>query len=163
MERSNSMMSVMTEEGNENRIILVNKINQKQVPFLKCFKKTIPTFKNNRITTSKYNILNFLPLNLMLQFSKMANCYFLILTVMQCWKVVSDSDGVPIIGVPLTLVVGLSMIKDIYEDYIRKSSDNAENNTKTYIGTDAESSLDEEIFKQAIWNNVLVGQIVKVK
>ena len=82
---------------------------------------------------------------------------------MQCWKVVSDSDGVPIIGVPLTLVVGLSMIKDIYEDYIRKSSDNAENNTKTYIGTDAESSLDEEIFKQAIWNNVLVGQIVKVK
>ena len=72
----------------------------------------------------------------------MANCYFLILTVMQCWKVVSDSDGVPIIGVPLTFVIGLSMIKDIYEDWIRKSSDNEENNTKTLVG--AAGSVTEE-------------------
>tara|TARA_B110000285_G_C14754582_1_gene436753 strand:+ start:333 stop:506 length:174 start_codon:yes stop_codon:yes gene_type:complete len=57
--------------------------------------------------------------------------------------VVSDSDGVPVIGVPLTFVVGLSMIKDIYEDYIRKSSDNEENNTKTLVGSDSVSENDE--------------------
>ena len=56
---------------------------------------------------------------------------------------VSDSDGVPVIGVPLTFVVGLSMIKDIYEDYIRKSSDNEENNTKTLVGSDSVSENDE--------------------
>ena len=60
------MMSVMSNEANENRVIIVNKINQKQVKVLKCFKKTENTFKGNKITTSKYNILNFLPLNLML-------------------------------------------------------------------------------------------------
>ena len=64
----------------------------------------------------------------------MANCYFLLLSIMQCWKVVSDSGGVPIIILPLALVVGLSMIKDIYEDYIRHKSDNEENNTKTIVG-----------------------------
>ena len=56
----------MSNEANENRVIIVNKINQKQVKVLKCFKKTENTFKGNKITTSKYNILNFLPLNLML-------------------------------------------------------------------------------------------------
>jgi len=75
---------------------------------------------------------------------------------------VSDSDGVPIIGLPLTMVIGLSMIKDIYEDYIRKSSDNEENNTKTYVGATKVTS-EESTFNQTIWNNVLVGQIVKVR
>ena len=33
---------------------------------------------NNEISTSKYNFINFLPYNLFLQFSKMANLYFLV-------------------------------------------------------------------------------------
>lgn len=57
------------------------------------------------------------------------------------------------------------MIKDIYEDFIRKSSDTEENNTKTYVGKPAENLIEsEEAFKftQTIWNNVQVGQIIKV-
>ena len=38
----------------------------------------IEEFPNNSISTSKYNLLTFLPKNLIEQFSKMANVYFLV-------------------------------------------------------------------------------------
>ena len=38
----------------------------------------IEEFPNNSISTSKYNLLTFLPKNIMEQFSKMANLYFLV-------------------------------------------------------------------------------------
>jgi hypothetical protein len=40
-------------------------------------------YKNNTVRTNKYTVLTFLPLNLMVQFSKMANVYFLMLTLME--------------------------------------------------------------------------------
>lgn len=55
----------------------------------------------------------------MLQFSKFANLYFLILTIMECIPPISDSAGVPVLAGPLAFVVGVSMIKDLYEDYNR--------------------------------------------
>ena len=39
--------------------------------------------ENNKISTSKYTLLNFIPKILLEQFSKMANIYFLIIAVMQ--------------------------------------------------------------------------------
>jgi hypothetical protein len=39
-------------------------------------------FVGNAIRTTKYTCLTFLPLNLFHQFTKMANCYFLLLTLM---------------------------------------------------------------------------------
>ena len=36
----------------------------------------------NKITTSKYTYLSFIPMNLLFQFSKMANAYFLVIGVM---------------------------------------------------------------------------------
>ena len=85
------------------------------------------------IVTSKYNIISFLPLNLLLQFSKMANFYFLILAIMECFKPISDANGIPVLALPLSFVVGISMIKDIYEDYMRHKSDNEENTRKVMV------------------------------
>lgn len=39
-------------------------------------------FKGNLIKTSKYTILNFLPKNMAIQFSKLANVYFLIICIL---------------------------------------------------------------------------------
>ena len=70
-----------------------------------------------------------MPVNLFLQFSKMANFYFLILLVMECFpSITSDGRVPPVLVYPLTFVVGLSMVKDAYEDYARRKSDNDENN-----------------------------------
>jgi len=39
--------------------------------------------------------------------------------LMELWEPISDSDGYPVLGIPLSFVVGVSMLKDIYEDYMR--------------------------------------------
>jgi len=38
---------------------------------------------SNKVVTTKYNCLTFLPKNSFQQFSKMANAYFLFMTVLQ--------------------------------------------------------------------------------
>ena len=127
------MYSMLTDESKQNRSILVNVLNTRRKRCLCCFKRRVPTFKGNQVTTSKYNILTFLPMNLMLQFSKMANLYFLILLIMELDKSISDSNGKPVLIVPLSFVVGLSMIKDMYEDFLRHRSDNDENNRRCLV------------------------------
>ena len=60
--------------------------------------------------------------------------YFLILCFLETIKTISDSNGDPSgIAAPLAFVVGLSMIKDIYEDFMRHRSDSKENNNKVEI------------------------------
>ena len=113
-------------------------------------------FPDNKIITSKYNFLTFLPLNLLLQFSKLANLYFLLLAIMECFPAISDSGGVPVLAVPLTFVVGISMIKDIYEDYLRHRSDKEENNRVVEFVND----LGE--IEKTRWKEIHVGQILKI-
>ena len=52
---------------------------------------------------------------------------------MEAYPPISDSNGVPVLILPLSFVVGVSMIKDIYEDYQRHKSDNEENSRKVTI------------------------------
>ena len=85
-------------------------------------------FRNNRISTTKYNCLTFLPKDLFFQFSKMANFYFLLLACMELFPQISDSGGSPVMFMPLIFVVSVSMIKDAIEDYKRGKQDNEENN-----------------------------------
>ena len=40
------------------------------------------TFTNNKISTTKYTCLSFMPRNLFEQFTKMANAYFLIIMIL---------------------------------------------------------------------------------
>lgn len=79
--------------------------------------------KNNSIRTSKYTALTFLPKNLLEQFSKMANVYFLVISFMQMIPNISISGGVPVMLGPLAIVLAVSMIKDIFEDCKRHKSD----------------------------------------
>ena len=134
IERADSMMSAISQSEDNLRSIFVNRENKRKHKICICFNHTKAAFKDNRIITSKYNLLTFLPLNLMLQFSKFANLYFLVLTIMECFPLISDSGGVPVLAMPLGFVVGISMIKDVYEDYLRHKSDNEENNRQILKG-----------------------------
>jgi hypothetical protein len=49
---------------------------------------------------------------------------------MELIKPISDSNGKPQLAVPLSIVVGVSMVKDAYEDYQRAKQDKTENNRK---------------------------------
>ena len=76
----------------------------------------IPDYKvtDNSITTSKYNIIDFIPLNLLLQFSKLPNVYFLIIGIMQMVPSITNSGGFPVIFIPLAMVVIVSAFKDLF-------------------------------------------------
>jgi phospholipid-transporting ATPase len=100
-------------------------------------------FRNNAIKTSKYTCLNFLPKNLVVQFSKMANVYFLIISIMQCINIISISGGKPVMLMPLSFVIVISMIKDIFEDYKRHKSDHLENFKKASVFDETERTFVE--------------------
>ncbi|OMJ88057.1 hypothetical protein SteCoe_10131 [Stentor coeruleus] len=112
-------------------------------------------FMKNSISTSKYNAVTFLPKNMMEQFRKIANVYFVIIAVLQSIPDISNSGGVPNILLPLGLVLTISAIKDMLEDRKRKKSDNEENNRKALVRKNAS-------WQTVLWKDIKVGDIVKV-
>ncbi|KOB74720.1 putative phospholipid-transporting ATPase ID, partial [Operophtera brumata] len=70
---------------------------------------------NNYIKTSKYSIITFLPLNLLEQFQRLANFYFLCLLVLQLIPAISSltpiTTAIPLIGV-LALTATAAMSQD---------------------------------------------------
>lgn len=106
--------------------------------------------------TNKYTVLSFLPLNLLVQFSKVANCYFLFIVILE-WFVEGYGEALVSLA-PLLLVVGISMIKDIIEDRSRYLSDQEENDRKSeYVG------LGQTRFSECQARDIKVGCFVKVK
>lgn len=112
-------------------------------------------FVDNSISTTKYNRYNFLIKNLSEQFSKAANIYFLILAILQAIKPVSITNGIPFILLPLSIIVLLTMVKDVFEDYKRYKADQEENQKRTTVYRDGN-------WKDVDWQQVKVGDLCKV-
>ena len=113
--------------------------------------------QTNKISTSKYTKFNAIPKILFEQFSKMANIYFLIIAFLQMIKEISNADGKPVILLPLSVVVLVNGIKDFYEDWKRKLSDDEENSKKTYIYNPLNKCFD---LKE--WKDIKIGDIIKI-
>lgn len=87
----------------------------------------MPTvFCQNYISTTKYNKYNFVPLSLMMQFTRVSNLYFLLLTILQSIPAISPLKAYTAI-VPLVFVLGTSMIREAVEDYSRYKQDKISN------------------------------------
>lgn len=85
-------------------------------------RELLKSFKNNKIQTTKYSILSFLPKNLFEQLHRYANIYFIFLAALNFVPVVEAFQ--PEIGViPITVVLSVTAIKDIWEDFRRFKSD----------------------------------------
>ncbi|KAM4829760.1 putative phospholipid-transporting ATPase IM [Thomomys bottae] len=89
-------------------------------------------YADNRIHTSKYNILTFLPINLFEQFQRVANAYFLFLLILQLIPEISSLTWFTTI-VPLILVITMTAVKDATDDYFRHKSDNQVNNRQSEV------------------------------
>ena len=57
----------------------------------------------------------------------MANAYFLFMTLLQLVPGLKDLYGAATTLMPLLFIVGVSMIKDAFEDNKRRKQDNEEN------------------------------------
>ncbi|KAK3038612.1 hypothetical protein RJ639_027275 [Escallonia herrerae] len=111
-------------------------------------------FKGNSISTTKYNILTFLPKGLFEQFRRVANSYFLMISLLSCTPV---SPVSPITNVvPLSMVLFVSLVKEAYEDWKRLQNDKAINNSSIEV-------LQDRRWESIPWKKLQVGDIVRVR
>lgn len=74
-------------------------------------------FFNNKVDTAKYNLITFLPKSVLLQFLRLSNIVFLVNAVLQSLPIISSMSPITAIG-PLAFVLGVSMLREGYEDYV---------------------------------------------
>ena len=79
-------------------------------------------FANNYVRTTKYTVLSFLPKNLFEQFHRFANLYFLFIVLLN-WVPEISAFGREVAMLPLVFVMGVTAIKDLFEDRRRYLSD----------------------------------------
>ncbi|ODO05178.1 phospholipid-translocating ATPase [Cryptococcus wingfieldii CBS 7118] len=87
-------------------------------------------YVRNKVRTSKYTIISFLPKNLLEQFRRVANIYFLFLVIIQTFPIFGTPNAQ--IGVlPLIAFLTMTAIKDGFEDWRRSKLDDEVNNSAT--------------------------------
>ncbi|XP_062093631.1 probable phospholipid-transporting ATPase 4 [Humulus lupulus] len=111
-------------------------------------------YGKNDLSTTKYNVVSFLPKAMFEQFRRVANLYFLLAAALSLTPF-SPFDPVSLIA-PLVFVVGVSMLKEAVEDWHRFLQDmNVNSRTvETHIGGGT--------FVNKAWKEMSVGDIVKV-
>ena len=130
---------------------------------------------DNTILSSRYNLYNFLPRQLFAQFSKLANFYFLCVSILQMIPGLSTTGTYTTI-VPLLFFVTISIAKEGYDDLRRYRLDKAENNRTSCVlrahgpaeseGDDGNGSMSTanewKPWVETKWQNIRVGDIVRL-
>ena len=137
--------------------------------------RTGRTYIKNTITSSRYTLYNFVPRQLFAQFSKLANFYFLCVSILQMIPGLSTTGSYTTI-VPLAFFVIISMAKEGYDDLRRYKLDRAENrktalvlseqraNATSTDDVNSDTTTPGERMKWVItkWEDIEVGDIVKL-
>ncbi|XBW36209.1 hypothetical protein QEN19_001789 [Hanseniaspora menglaensis] len=92
----------------------------------------IVEYPRNKIRTTKYTPLSFVPKNLAFQFNNIANIYFLTMVILGAFSIFGVTNP-GLAAVPLIVIIIITMIKDGFEDSKRTILDAKVNNTPTYI------------------------------
>lgn len=144
-------------------------------------------YVSNRISTAKYTAWNFLPRQIVYQFSRMANAYFLVIGILQMLPGFSTTGRFTTI-IPLLIFVSITIAKDGYDDYQHYRLDKEENsrnvsvlrketrqesrqqtlqpqNSNVTTASEipfAKSSLTDQEWKTALWGDLVVGDVVRL-
>ncbi|XP_068399111.1 phospholipid-transporting ATPase VD isoform X3 [Eschrichtius robustus] len=159
-ERPYSYSSLLACRGKPSQTPTLAGKHRVVVPHLQPFKdeyeKFSGTYVNNRIRTTKYTLLNFVPRNLFEQFHRVANLYFLFLVVLN-WVPLVEAFQKEITMLPLVAVLTIIAIKDGLEDYRKYKLDKQINNlvTKVY-------SRKEKKYVDRCWKDVTVGDFIRL-
>ncbi|XP_057530922.1 phospholipid-transporting ATPase 3-like [Amaranthus tricolor] len=111
-------------------------------------------FKGNSVSTTKYNVLTFLPKGLFEQFRRVANLYFLTISILS-WTPMSPVSPITNVA-PLSIVLFISLVKEAFEDWKRFQNDLSVNNTLIDV-------LQGQRWETVPWKKLQVGDIVRVK
>eukprot|EP00123_Amoebidium_parasiticum_P018387 comp24187_c0_seq2/m.44324 comp24187_c0_seq2/g.44324 ORF comp24187_c0_seq2/g.44324 comp24187_c0_seq2/m.44324 type:complete len:1154 (-) comp24187_c0_seq2:702-4163(-) len=117
-------------------------------------KNRVFEYVSNFISTGKYTVWSFLPVNLFEQFQRLANAYFLLLLILMCIPQVTSLNPIST-ALPLVFVLGLTALKDGYDDYKRHKSDRELNGREVEVFRGQWETVD--------WDQVLVGDIIRIE
>ncbi|EFQ87149.1 hypothetical protein CFE70_002862 [Pyrenophora teres f. teres 0-1] len=136
--------------------------------------RTNQPYTSNWIRSTRYSAWNFVPRQLVAQFSKLANFYFLVISILQMIPGLSTTGQFTTI-VPLMFFVTLSIAKEGYDDLRRYRLDKAENNRETHVlrvsQSDAGHSADNASVPSSLsalqwetikWQDLNVGDIIRL-
>lgn len=115
-------------------------------------------FPSNTVITSRFTLFNFIPKLLFYEFSKLANAYFLVISVMQTIGPISNTGGFPASLPALSIIVLIDMFFACLEDYKRHQADHITNGLPCRV-------FDREklTFETVTWAELHVGDIVKLQ
>ena len=109
---------------------------------------------DNKISTTKYNYLTFLPKGLLLQFTRLPNIFFLFTAIIQSIPVISPLTSLTAI-IPLIFVLGVSMIREFIEDWSRRNYDDLNNKEEIVVFRDGS-------FKKDYSQSLRIGELIIV-
>lgn len=89
-------------------------------------------YPDNAVVTSKYNWVNMLPKAIFEQFRRLSNFYFLIVAAISFIPNISPTTPITT-TLPLVVVIGFGLARDVYEDFLRKRADAKANNRPVII------------------------------
>ncbi|KAF2025190.1 phospholipid-translocating P-type ATPase [Setomelanomma holmii] len=140
--------------------------------------RTSQPYTSNWIRSTRYSAWNFVPRQLVAQFSKLANFYFLVISILQLIPGLSTTGTFTTI-VPLMFFVTLSIAKEGYDDLRRYRLDKAENRREAQVlraspsstmkgestdrGSATSPSPEALVWEKIKWQDINVGDIIKLE
>lgn len=111
----------------KNRVLFVNDVTR-TLEYASYMEKKLdgPHYYSNLVRTSKYTLVNFLPKSLFEQFRRIANFYFLVISLLQLCTTLSPTNEYSTVG-PLMIVLFATMVKEGLEDRLRHRQDDIVN------------------------------------
>ena len=103
---------------------------------------TRDAYPDNEVSNTKYTVLTFLPLNFFEQFSRVINCYFLLVAILQFIPSIAPVNPLTTI-VPLIIAFSLTAIKDGADDMQRHKEDKTFNTKKFHVLNTATDQWEE--------------------
>eukprot|EP00062_Callorhinchus_milii_P015953 gi/632966757/ref/XP_007899593.1/ PREDICTED: probable phospholipid-transporting ATPase VB [Callorhinchus milii] len=113
-------------------------------------------YPSNKIRTTKYTFVNFLPKNVFEQFYRFANLYFLFLVLLN-WFPSIEVFCREITMLPLVIVMSITAVKDAVEDFKRYKFDQKINQAKTRV-----FDRKRKEYVERPWQDVGVGDFVRL-
>ncbi|KAG7228709.1 hypothetical protein INR49_008487 [Caranx melampygus] len=114
-------------------------------------------YANNKIKTTKYTVLSFLPKNLFEQFHRFANVYFVFIALLNFVPVVNAFQPELALA-PVVFILSVTAIKDLWEDYRRHRSDKEINHMDCLV-----YSRVERRYVEKYWKEVRVGDFIRLR
>lgn len=154
------MQTICGNETQDRNITLINSKRTFPEPNNLHSKRKIchSKHRNNRISTTKYNLITFLPLFLITEiFGKFTNLYFLINAILQSIPAIRTLSPVTILA-PLMLILLLSFFRELWEDLSRFKLDKSVNNSRTSC-----YDVNSGKMKSTRWSKLKEGDLVIVK